>query len=117
MDKDYKPVYLQIVEEMKRQMVTGKLSLGDKLPSIRDVALEFKVNPNTVQRSFRELETQELIETKRGIGSYVTQDQNLFTKMREELLQRKLRSFLEDMQELRVDKKELLKRIEEEHYE
>lgn len=117
MDKDYKPVYLQIVEEMKRQMVTGKLSLGDKLPSIRDVALEFKVNPNTVQRSFRELETQELIDTKRGIGSFVTQDQHLFTKMREELLQRKLRSFLEDMKELRVDKKELLKRIEEEHYE
>ena len=116
MDKDYKPVYLQIVEEMKRKIVSGSLSPGEKLPSIRDVALEFKVNPNTVQRSFRELEINQLIETRRGIGSFVAEDTKLLEKLKRGDLERKIDIFLQEMKELQVDKQELLKMIEERYY-
>lgn len=116
MDKEFKPVYLQIVDEMKLKIVSGKLAPGEKLPSIRDVALDYKVNPNTVQRSFKELEENQLMETKRGIGSFVTEDEELLVRLRQELLHSKLHYFLESMMELKVEKAELLRMIEEENY-
>lgn len=60
------PIYLQIMQYIKKQIVTGTLKAGDKIPSVRELAAELQINPNTVQRTFQELEREEVVETKRG---------------------------------------------------
>jgi GntR family transcriptional regulator len=65
------PVYLQIVEQMRSRISAGVYRPGEALPSLRALALESKVNPNTVQRAYEELERQGLIESRRGVGMFV----------------------------------------------
>lgn len=60
------PIYLQIMNYMKKQIIIGKLGPGDKIESVRDLALELQINPNTIQRTFQELEREGIVETKRG---------------------------------------------------
>ena len=68
------PIYLQIMNYLKREIVTGRLKAGDKIPSVRELAAELQINPNTVQRTFQELEREAIVETKRGLGRYVTSE-------------------------------------------
>ena len=65
------PIYLQIVKEIKSEMISGRLKGGDKLPSVREIAAQYQVNPNTVQRVFLELDKQGLTYSERGIGTFV----------------------------------------------
>ena len=80
------PIYLQIIEEFKRQIVTGQLQPGDKVPSQRDLAAQVKVNANTVQRAYREMEILGLVETLRGQGTFVCQNQGVVEETRKEML-------------------------------
>ncbi|MBI3039911.1 GntR family transcriptional regulator [bacterium] len=66
------PIYLQIVLGMKREILTGIFGPGEKLPSIRDLAIELKVNPNTIAKAYQEMETNGIIFFKRGQGAYVS---------------------------------------------
>lgn len=66
------PIYIQIMNYIKGEIITGKLKPGDKIPSVRELAAELQINPNTVQRTFQELEREEIVETRRGMGRYVT---------------------------------------------
>lgn len=66
------PIYLQIMNYIKGEIITGKLKPGDKIPSVRELAAELQINPNTVQRTFQELERETIVETRRGMGRYVT---------------------------------------------
>lgn len=70
------PIYLQIVLEMKRRLVTGVLHSGDKMPSVRDLADELKVNPNTIVRAYQELERDGITETRRGMGTFIVDGKN-----------------------------------------
>ena len=69
-----KPIYLQLVEELKLKIISNELSAGSKLPSVREFAAEAGVNPNTMQRALAELEGQQLVFTKRTSGRFVTED-------------------------------------------
>ena len=80
------PIYLQIIEEFKRQIVTNALKPGDKVPSQRDLAAQIKVNANTVQRAYREMEILGLVETLRGQGTFVCQNQGIVEETRKEML-------------------------------
>lgn len=80
------PIYLQIIEEFKRQIVTNALRPGDKVPSQRDLAAQIKVNANTVQRAYREMEILGLVETLRGQGTFVCQNQGIVEETRKEML-------------------------------
>ncbi|PAM96697.1 GntR family transcriptional regulator, partial [Flavobacterium sp. IR1] len=68
-----KPIYIQLAERIQRQILRGELAPGDKLPSVREMGIQSSVNPNTVQRTYRELEGMNIVETKRGQGSFVTE--------------------------------------------
>ena len=68
------PIYLQVADSIKRDIVTGKLSPGAKLPSVRDLAVEYTINPNTVSRVYKELEMEGICFTRRGMGTFVTED-------------------------------------------
>ena len=69
--RDAKPIYTQIVENFRRQIAAGILQPGDKLPSVRELAAQLSINPNTIQRAYRELEQQAVIQTLPGKGCFV----------------------------------------------
>lgn len=94
------PIYLQIIGEFKRQIATGTLRPGDKLPSQRDLALDLKVNANTVQRAYREMEILGLVETLRGQGTFVCQDPHLVEETRVEMLTTLVDEFVQAMNAL-----------------
>ncbi|MEO8624546.1 MAG: GntR family transcriptional regulator, partial [bacterium] len=70
---DPRPIYVQIIDEMRRALVVGTLSPDDPLPSVRQLAGDLRVNPNTVSQAYRELERQGVVEVRRGQGTYVVQ--------------------------------------------
>ncbi len=94
------PIYLQIIEEFKRQIVTGQLQPGDKVPSQRDLAAQVKVNANTVQRAYREMEILGLVETLRGQGTFVCQNQGVVEETRKEMLTNLVDEFVRAVQAL-----------------
>ena len=67
------PIYLQVINELKKKMVKGELKPGEKMPSSRDLAVEYKVNQNTAARIYREMEMQGWCFTRRGIGTFVSE--------------------------------------------
>ncbi|GIP60561.1 GntR family transcriptional regulator [Paenibacillus sp. FSL W8-0186] len=94
------PIYLQIMDYIKREIVTGKLKAGDKIPSVRELAVELQINPNTVQRTFQELEREAIVETRRGLGRYVTSEESKIMRIKKEMAGDLLERFIHGMQEL-----------------
>lgn len=102
------PIYLQIMEQIKKDIVSGKLKGGDKMPSVRVLAKELQVNVNTVQRVYQELEREEVLFAQRGIGSFVTEDENTIEKIKQEMAHDLLSNFVQGMRELGFDKERTL---------
>lgn len=94
------PVYLQITEQIKFCIAVGKLKAGDKLMSVRELAAEAEVNPNTMQKALSGLEREGLLYTHRTAGRFVTEDSVLIAKLREELAAEQVSSFLKNMGKL-----------------
>lgn len=115
MDLDFStstPIYLQIIEEFKRQIATGLLKPGDKLPSQRDLAADLKVNANTVQRAYREMEILGLVETQRGQGTFVRQTEQIVEGTRTEMLSKIVEDFVAAMLSLGLTKGEALQLVQ-----
>lgn len=102
------PIYLQLVENFKHQIASGELKAGSKLESVRDLAIHFEVNPNTMQRALAELERQELVYADRTVGRFITEDEELIIKMRESAAQRVIGEFVEKMKSLGFSESEAL---------
>ena len=79
------PIYLQAANSIKQDIVTGKLSPGARLPSVRDLAVEYTINPNTVSRVYKELEMEGVCFTRRGMGTFVTEDPERVQQLKEEM--------------------------------
>lgn len=94
------PIYSQLAERIKKEILSGKLKPGVKLPSVREMGIQVNVNPNTVQRTYHELEGMKIVETKRGQGTFVTEDQSALTHMREQLKQEEISEFVRGMHAL-----------------
>ena len=107
LDSD-RPIYAQLLERIQLQIVSGIYGPGDTLPSVRDLAAEASVNPNTMQKAFAELERSGLIETKRTSGRFVTEDKNMITQIRTQLAKEEINAFIAKMKELGFDKKDIL---------
>lgn len=105
------PIYLQLVEQLKRDIISGKISAGERLPSVRDLALQLKVNPNTVQKALVELENIGLIFTERTNGKFATDDNSLIEKYKQEYADIITQKYLETMEKIGLDKKEILSLI------
>lgn len=108
-----KPIYMQIVDEVKRCIVRGELGPGEKMLSQREMAQSLKVNPNTVQRAYQEMERLELVETLRGEGTFVKNDVMLVKKLREEMASETLHSFLREMASLGFSESEVVQMVSE----
>ncbi|MGL6106401.1 GntR family transcriptional regulator [Romboutsia sp.] len=108
---DREPVYLQIIRYIKQQIVIGNLSPGDVIPSRREMAVKIKVNPNTVQKAYKEMEDMEIITTVRNYQSTITTNNETITKIRHELINESLEIFIENMKSINVEKEEILEII------
>jgi DNA-binding transcriptional regulator YhcF (GntR family) len=111
------PIYLQIVEKIKADIVAGKLKGGDKLPSVREIAESFKVNPNTVQRVFMELEREGVAYPQRGIGTFITEGDEIVEKLRSTQANKFTKRYVDEMRGLGMGSDEMIqciKRILEE---
>lgn len=97
------PIYLQIMEKIKKDIISGRLKPGDKMPSVRILAGDLKVNVNTAQRVYQELEREEVIFTQRGIGSFVTEDEESIQRIKQEMAYEILARFMQSMRELGYD--------------
>lgn len=95
-----KPIYLQLVQRICRQIVRGEVRPGEKLPSVRDMAVQFGVNPNTIQRVNMELERMGVIESRRGQGMFVTENHSRLALMKTEMREELVVQFARDMSHL-----------------
>ena len=94
------PIYIQLVEQLKIYIISGKIEPGSRLPSVRDLALETKVNPNTMQKALVELEDLKLVYTERTNGKYVTNDQSLINKYKKQYALELSRKFFSNMESI-----------------
>lgn len=108
-----RPIYIQLVEQLKLYIISGKIPPGSKLPSVRDLALQARVNPNTMQRALTELEDLRLIYTERTNGKYVTDNIRLIAKFRARLAETKTADFLQNMLDLGLTPPEIINYIKE----
>lgn len=100
---DSVPIYLQIVSCFRRAIVSGILSADEKLPSVRDVALQIQVNPNTVSRAFQQMEIEGMVYTKRGQGTFVKKiDTEILEEKSEEIFTKSVRKTLQTAVELNL---------------
>lgn len=107
-----RPIYLQIVERVSLDIVAGKYLPGDKLPSVRDLAAEAGVNPNTMQKALSELERNGLVHSLRTSGRFITEDKTMIEQMREELATTQIQEFLDKMRQMGFDQKKVIQLIE-----
>lgn len=105
----WRPIYVQIIDEIRQQIARGELNPSDKLPSQRELAADMKVNPNTVQRVYREMESMGIIETRRGQGTFVVENRKIPGAIRQDLAEEYCISFIKNMQELGLEPKEIMK--------
>ena len=105
------PIYLQVINELKKRMVKGELKPGEKMPSNRELAVLFKVNQNTAARIYREMESMGLCYTKRGIGTFVSEEDDMISGLKKEMAEELVRNFMQEMEDLGFQKGDLIDRI------
>ena len=106
-----RPIYVQIVESVEQNIVTGKYKCGDKLPTVRELASEYKINPNTVQRSFTELESLGIVKSEGTVGRYVTDDRKIINNLKKNIIHEKIGNFMKDMETLDISVEETIEFI------
>ncbi len=107
------PIYMQVVDLIKNRIISGEYPMGSQLYSIRAFANEFGINPNTMQRVFIELENEKFIYTKRTIGKFVTDDEELIKKERETSIIQIINKFIIKLEHLGLSKEEILTKLKE----
>lgn len=108
-----RPIYIQLVELIRIEIVSGKFKKGERIPSVRELALMMKVNPNTMQKALNELENQKLIYTERTNGKFVTEDEELIENFKKELAKEKVNNYLDSMNSIGISFEESLKYLQE----
>ncbi len=107
------PIYIQLLEYMKIYLISGVFKSGEKLPSVREFASTFKVNPNTMQKALSELESMKLIYTERTNVKFVTQHESVITKLKDEYAMSLAKSYFQGMKKIGLGKADSIKYLEE----
>lgn len=111
---DSRPIYLQIEDLIKTNIIAGIYKPGEKLPSVRDLAAEAAVNPNTMQKALTELERSGLVYTQRTSGRFITEDVSKMTELKEQLAREQIQLFLKNMEQLGLTKEDIRRLLEKE---
>lgn len=107
------PIYLQIIDFIKRQIVSGEREPGSRVETVREMAQTMGVNPNTGQRAFAELERQGLMVTERTAGRYITGDTTRIAKLKEEMATGMIEEFIRHMMNSGFSKEDILRLVKE----
>ncbi|GAA2971050.1 GntR family transcriptional regulator [Lentilactobacillus parakefiri] len=107
------PIYYQIKNYIYRQIIVGELAPGDKLPAVRQLAVNLTVNVNTVQRALGELISEKIIEPQRGKGNFVTEDQGTIEKLKKLLITQQLQELYENLHQLNVTDTEIVSYLQD----
>ena len=102
-----RPILLQIMEEIKKRAARGVYKPGRQLPSVREMAKEMEVNPNTIARVYRELESEDFLITRRGLGTFITENGNRIEEERTKFGREATRRFLNDITELDLNSEQI----------
>ena len=108
------PIYTQLIEQIKVGIVTGAFPKGERLPSVRDLATEAGVNPNTMQRAMTELERDGLVYSQRTAGRFVTEDETMIQQAKRALAERHIETFLKAMSALGFHREEMIALLRQE---
>ena len=108
-----RPIYIQLVEKLRMEIVSGRLKSGERLPSVRELALTARVNPNTMQKALVELEENGLVYTERTNGKFVTKNVELIEAIRKEVAKEQVKKYLHDMENIGITFEEALKYLQE----
>ncbi|MDD4088488.1 MAG: GntR family transcriptional regulator [Tissierellia bacterium] len=109
------PIYLQVIERIKQDIVSGRLKSGEKMLSSREYSNELGINFNTVARVYKELEMEEIVFTKRGLGTFITESDKQIEELRYTMAKNRITSFIEGMKQLGYTKKDMIKFLETEN--
>jgi GntR family transcriptional regulator len=109
---DDRPIYLQLMEQIQLKIVSGTYNAGEKLPSVRDMASDAAVNPNTMQKALTELERTGLVFSQRTSGRFITDNINMIKTIRNDLAQEQIEKFLYNMKKIGYTKQETIELIE-----
>lgn len=109
------PVYVQVIQHYKEQIAKGDLEPGEVIPSRRELANQLKINPNTAQRAYKEMEEEGLIFTEGNLPSRITKDEKVLNALREELIMEAVDSFITSIRSINVPLNEVLKVIQEKY--
>ena len=103
-----RPIYTQLVEQIQMSIIAGTYQPGEKLPSVRDLAAEAAVNPNTMQKALAELERSGLLYAQRTSGRFITEDSKMIQELKDELALQQIKEFLEKMKTLGFNSNETI---------
>lgn len=107
------PIYLQLMDRIQRDIISGRYGPGDKLPSVRELAVEAAVNPNTMQKALSELERGGLVYSQRTSGRFITEDEELLKELKREQAAGYLAEFMANMHNLGLKDEEIRALFEE----
>ena len=111
---DSRPIYLQIEDLIKANIIAGVYQPGQKLPSVRDLAAEAAVNPNTMQKALTELERSGRVYTQRTSGRFITEDVSKMTELKEQIAREQIQLFLKNMEQLGLTRDDIRRLLEKE---
>lgn len=110
--KKDRPIYAQLIEQIELNIISGLWGPGERLPSVRDLAAQAAVNPNTMQRALSELERDGLLYTVRTSGRFITEDGDMIQKLKDSLAMVEIREFFEKMSKLGFDRSQTIRMLE-----
>lgn len=106
------PIYLQVIDRIKKDILKGDLIPGQKLPSTRELALTYQINPNTAARVYTEMERIGLCFTKRGLGTFLFEDETFLSQLRDETVSEVVTEFIKETKQLGLSKGEVISKLE-----
>lgn len=112
--KDRRPIYEQVVQRLEELILKGILEPGSQLPSVRNLAMELSINPNTIQKAYMELERRRFIYTVKGKGSFIAENDNLFDIKKEEVL-KTLSDVIRDAKKICILKEQIIDKVNEDY--
>lgn len=110
--KDQRPIYIQLIEQIKLKIISGEYNPGQKFPPVRELAEEASVNPNTIQKALAELERTGLVYSQRTSGRFITEDVDMIRNIKLDIAKDQATSFLKSMRELGLSSKEIIEFVE-----
>lgn len=107
-----RPIYAQIIEELQFRIVSGEYQAGQRMPSVRELAAQAEVNPNTMQKALAEMEQKGLLHSQRTSGRFVTEDENMIEQIKQNLAEEQIITFVENMRQLGFDNDGILAQVQ-----